>query len=178
MIAKSISIVRENLWFYLFFAAIVLALTALSYGGVLPGPIGITTIFLWQLFARFVTRSALFGVKFTDRNPDGSNDNVVDSFILKALGLAAVSLVIAELPASCAPSGEATMCEQLTAAPAGSYVLELQAYGSCPECVCDEQGSCDGSPEAPTMLLPVNFDLPTNVVETVIPVCFFGCAGE
>jgi hypothetical protein len=95
MVPKSILIIRENLWFYLFFAAIVLALTALSYGGVLPGPIGITTIFLWQLFARFVTRSALFGVKFSDRNPDGSNDNVVDSFLLKALALAAVSLVIA-----------------------------------------------------------------------------------
>lgn len=95
MVAKSISIVRENLWFYMFFAAIVLGLTGLGYAGVLPGPVGITTIFLWQLFARFVTRSALLGVKFGDRNPDGSNDNVVDSFILKALALAAVSLLIA-----------------------------------------------------------------------------------
>jgi hypothetical protein len=95
MIAKSISIIRENLWFYLFFAVIVLGLTALSYAGVLSGPIGITTIFLWQLFARFVTRSALLGVKFGDRNPDGTNDNVVDSYILKALALAAVSLIIA-----------------------------------------------------------------------------------
>lgn len=95
MIARSISIIRTNLGFYLFFAAIVLALTALGYSGIMSGSIGITTIFLWQLFARFVTRSALLGVKFTDRNPDGSNDTVVDSFILKALGLAAVSLVIA-----------------------------------------------------------------------------------
>jgi hypothetical protein len=95
MMDKSISIIRENLWFYLFFAAIVLGLTALGYSGFLSGSIGITTLFLWQLLARFVMRSALFRIKFTDRNLDGSNDKVVDSFLLKALGLAAVSLVIA-----------------------------------------------------------------------------------
>jgi hypothetical protein len=95
LIASSISIIRENLSFYLFLAVLVLGLTVISYSGFLTGSIGVTMVFLWQLLARFVTRSAISGVKFTERNPDGSTDNVIDGFILKAIALAAVSLVIA-----------------------------------------------------------------------------------
>jgi hypothetical protein len=89
----------------------------------------------------------------------------------------AVSLVIADLPAACAPDGEDATCEQLVAAPAGVYDLEIQAYGSCPECTCDEEGRCDGSGEEPTRQLRVEFELPATDVDVVVESCFFPCPG-
>lgn len=180
VIARSMSIIRENIWFYLFFLVLVLGLTAISYSGFLTGPIGITTVFLWQLFARFVTRSALYGVGFAQRNPDGSVDNVIDGFILRALLLAAVSLAIAlpfmlaafwnEVLASEDPSADVLMTILVIVFVSYSAVLGI-AGSWLPSALRGERRSLtDAIRRAPSTFLPVFI--------RVLPVMLIGVVAE
>jgi len=187
MIATSLKIIRENYLFYLFFAAVMLALTALSYSGVLSGSIGITTLFLWQLFARFVTRSALLGVKFTERNPDGGTDNVVDSFILKAIGLAVASFIIAlpfmlvafwnQVLASEDPSADVFITIMIIIFVSYSAVLGVAGSWLPATLGSDRRSLTDAIGRAPATFLPVFVRvLPALLIGTLaqIPVVMLG----
>lgn len=187
MIAKSLEIIRSNLWFYLFFAALMLGLTALSYSGIFAGSIGITTLFLWQLFIRFVTRSALFGVRFTEKNPDGSNDNVVDSFVLKAIGLAVASFIVAfpfmliafwnQVLATEDPTTDVFISIMIILFVSYSVVLGLAGSWLPASLGRERRGLTDAIRRAPSTFLPVFVRvLPTLLLGTLaqIPVVMMG----
>lgn len=187
MIAKSVSIIRANYRFYLLFAVVALALTALGYSGVMPGSVGIATVFIWQLLARFVTRSTLFGIGFTARNPDGSVDNVVDSFILKAIALAVASFVIAvpfmlaafwnQVLASENPSADVFISILVIIFAAYSAVLAVAGSWLPASLQGERRSLTDAIRRAPTTFLPVFIRVfPTLLVGTLaqVPVVMLG----
>ena len=94
MIAKTVSVIAANWWFYLFFAILLLILAGLADAGILKAGNGAVNTMLWLMFARFVHRAALFNVKFAEANPDGSVDRSYGGFMLKGLALLVVSLIL------------------------------------------------------------------------------------
>jgi len=94
MIARTVSIIAANWWFYLFFAVLLLILAGLSDAGIVKSGNGVINTVLWLMFARFVHRAALFNVKFAEANPDGTADRSYGGFMLKGLALLAVSLIV------------------------------------------------------------------------------------
>lgn len=84
-----------------------------------------------------------------------------------------------EMPAECWFSPEfGTNCQQIVAAPAGSYKLNLTAFAECgPGCTCDATGVCTGDatgieaqPDVSTFALPA-----AGPIDIVFPNCAFGC---
>lgn len=83
------------------------------------------------------------------------------------------------MPAECWLSPEfGTACQQIVAAPAGSYKLNLTAFSECgPGCTCDATGVCTGDatgiealPDTSTFAFPA-----AGPIDIVFPNCAFGC---
>jgi hypothetical protein len=83
------------------------------------------------------------------------------------------------MPAKCAEDGQTTSCTQIVAADAGRFSFAVDAYSSCGEgCACEPSGLCSGEATGlQAFVVPITFDYPTPVVELVLEVCAFGCAG-
>jgi hypothetical protein len=98
MLAKTLAIISQNRWFYLYFAFLVLILAAIQDAGFVRSGGGAINAILWLIFARFVHRTALFGMKFNAPNLDGSPDRSFAGFLLKGMALLTLSIALA-LPA-------------------------------------------------------------------------------
>jgi hypothetical protein len=95
MLARTIAIVAANWWFYLFFAVVMLVIAGITDAGFVKSGNGVVSTMLWLIFARFIHRSALFGIRFGEANPDGSPDRSYGGFMFKGLALLIVSLIVA-----------------------------------------------------------------------------------
>ena len=95
MFSKSIDIISENWSFYLGFIAILTVVFGIQDAGYFTSGGSTGTAVIWLLIARYIHRSALFGRKFAEPNPDGSTDRRIAGFIFKGLLLVAVAIALA-----------------------------------------------------------------------------------
>jgi len=96
MISRTISIITANWWFYLFFAAMLVIVAGIQDSGLIKsGSTNAVGPILWLLFARFVHRASLYGVKFSAINPDGTPDRAFGGFLARGIALLFLSLVLA-----------------------------------------------------------------------------------
>ncbi|UVC10379.1 hypothetical protein IHQ71_07175 [Rhizobium sp. TH2] len=95
MFSKSIDIIRENWSFYLGFIMILTVMLGIQDAGYFKSGGSVGTTVIWLLIARYIHRSALFGLKFAETNADRSTDMRFGGFILKGLLLGGVAIALA-----------------------------------------------------------------------------------
>lgn len=76
-----------------------------------------------------------------------------------------------DMPAECFHGGTGSSCAQSEAAPEGAHTVSLVGFAECPDCVCSDDGRCEGEPAGPGATATARFDHPTSddVVLSFLP---------